>query len=68
MAIAAGPMEVETRFISELSITQSSIAGDIGWIDLQEEKAAEKIAELSSYTPLRGFKLSPAGERSLPEK
>lgn len=62
IAVAAEPAEVETRFLAELALTHPVIRGVVGWIDLNEKNAAEKIEELSSYTAIRGFKLNASGE------
>ncbi|MDP4132127.1 MAG: amidohydrolase family protein [Bacteroidota bacterium] len=62
IAVAAEPAEVETRFLAELALTHPVISGVIGWIDLLNKNAAEKIRELSSYTAIRGFKLDTDGE------
>ncbi len=59
---AAGPNEVETRFLSELALTHPLIRGVIGWIDLLDKKASEKITGLSSYTAIKGYKLDAGGE------
>ncbi len=61
VAVAAEPAEVETRFLSELALTHPVIRGVIGWIDLQDRNAVEKIAGLSSYTAIKGFKLDSSG-------
>ncbi|HEY4154282.1 MAG TPA: amidohydrolase family protein [Puia sp.] len=62
IAVAAEPAEVETRFLSELALTHPVIGAVIGWIDLKEKNAAKKIAELSSYTAIKGFKLDDSAE------
>lgn len=62
VAVAAEPAEVETRFLSELALTHPSICGVIGWIDFQDKKAGEKIAEISSYTAIKGYKYYDTGE------
>ncbi len=51
----AEPAEVETRFLAELALTHTEIHGVIGWIDLYDPKAGEKIREFQQYIPLRGY-------------
>ena len=62
IAAAAGPDEVETRFLSELALTHPLIRGVIGWIDLLDKKADEKITEFSFYKAIKGYKLDAGGE------
>lgn len=62
ITVAAEPAEVETRFLAELALTHPVIRGVIGWIDLNEKNAADKMEELSSYTAIKGFKLDASGE------
>lgn len=62
VAVTAEPAEVETRFLSELTLTHPVIRGVIGWIDLKDKNAAKKIAELSSYTAIKGFKTGFSGD------
>jgi len=57
IAVVAEPGEVETRFLSELALTHPEIRGVIGWIDLNDEKATEKIEALRTYVPVRGYRL-----------
>jgi L-fuconolactonase len=68
IAVAAEPAEVETRFLAELALTHPVIRAVIGWIDLSEKNAAEKIEELSSYTAIKGFKLDASGENFSPSE
>ncbi|HVY74198.1 MAG TPA: amidohydrolase family protein [Puia sp.] len=58
VAVSAEATEVETRFLAELALTHPVISGVVGWTDLNEAMAPEKIQELSAYTAIRGFKLS----------
>ena len=64
VATAAEPAEVETRFLSELALTHPIIHGVIGWIDFQDTKAGEKMAELSSHTAIKGYKFYVTGENN----
>jgi L-fuconolactonase len=59
---AAEPAEVESRFLSELALTNPVIRGVIGWIDFKDKNASEKIAEFSSYTAIKGYRLDIGGE------
>jgi L-fuconolactonase len=61
LAVSAEPTEVETRFLAELALTHPMIRGVIGWIDLTDKNAAEKMEELSSYPAIRGFKTDAEG-------
>src|SRR4249920_14915 len=59
IAVAAEILEVETRFLSELALTHPEIRGVVGWMDLYQEQATDKIHELHQYGPLRGFHTEP---------
>ncbi len=68
IAVAAESAEVETRFLSELALTHPLIAGVIGWIDLYDLKAVDKILEFQQYDHIRGYRVEisrdefPSGE------
>ena len=55
IAVTAENLEVETRFMSELALTHPEIRGVVGWMDLYQEHAPDKIQELHQYGPLKGF-------------
>src|ERR1700682_2940940 len=56
VAVLAEPTEVETRFLSELAITHTEdIKGVVGWLDLYDPKATEKIQEFHRYGSIRGY-------------
>ncbi|HCL84909.1 MAG TPA: hypothetical protein DIC22_13095 [Chitinophagaceae bacterium] len=57
IAVAAEPAEVETRFLAELALTHPSIRGVVGWLDLADPGAMEKIQEFRQYTPVRGYRI-----------
>ncbi len=57
IAVAAESAEVETRFLSELAATHPQISGVVGWINLHDQKAVEKIGEFQQYRPIRGYQL-----------
>ena len=60
LAVTAESEEVETRFLSELALTHPEIRGVIGWLDLSDPKAVEKIQEFQQYSPVRGYRVDPA--------
>jgi L-fuconolactonase len=60
LAVASEDLEVETRFLAELSFTHPEILGVVGWTDLSHQHAADKIMELQQYTPVKGFLYNPA--------
>jgi L-fuconolactonase len=66
LAAPAEPAEVETRFLSELALTHDLIRGVIGWIDLRDRQAADKINELAAYTAIRGYRLDATGAWAAP--
>jgi L-fuconolactonase len=65
IAVAAEPADVETRFLSELAITHPVIKGVVGWIDLHNIKAAEKLEEFQQYQSIRGYRIE-LGKNGLP--
>jgi L-fuconolactonase len=60
IAVAAEPAEVETRFLAELSLTHPSIRGVVGWLDLADPNASEKIQEFQQYPSIRGYRIKTA--------
>ena len=57
LAVVGEPEEVETRFLAELAVTHREIIGVIGWINLRDPAAVEKIHAFHTYTPIRGYML-----------
>jgi len=57
IAATAEDAEVQTRFLAELALTHPEIRGVVGWINLYDEKAAEKIQEFQQYTPIKGYRI-----------
>lgn len=57
IAVIAEPAELETRFLSELAVTHPVIRGVVGWIDLYDPKAVEKIQSFQMYSAIRGYKV-----------
>jgi L-fuconolactonase len=57
IAINAENTEVETRFLAELALTHPEISAVIGWIDLTDVRAIEKLGEFQQYNPVRGYQM-----------
>jgi L-fuconolactonase len=55
IAVAFDDSEVETRFLSELAGTHPEVKAVIGWLDLYDPKAPDKIREFQQYKPIRGY-------------
>src|ERR1700676_5021853 len=55
IGVVAEPAEVETRFLSELALTHPQMKAVVGWINLYDPKAVEKIREFQQYNPIRGY-------------
>jgi L-fuconolactonase len=67
IAVATEPVDIETRFLSELAITHPVIRGVVGWIDLYGPKAIEKIEEFQQYLHIRGYRID-IGKNSFPSR
>jgi L-fuconolactonase len=65
IAVSAESAEVETRFLAELALTHSSIRGVVGWLDLADPRAVEKIQEFQQYHTIRGYRIE-TSENILP--
>jgi L-fuconolactonase len=59
VAVTAENLEVESRFLAELAYTHPEILGVVGWTDLHDPHAEDKIKKLKEYTPLKGFQYIP---------
>ena len=57
IAATAEDAEVQTRFLSELSLTHPEILGVVGWINLYDGKAADKIQEFQQYPAIKGYRI-----------
>ena len=57
IAATAEDAEVQTRFLSELALTHTEILGVVGWINLYNGKAADKIQEFQQYRPIKGYRI-----------
>ena len=64
IAVVTDNAEVETRFLSELALTHPEIKGVIGWLDLYDPKAGEKIQAFQEYSPLRGYRIETDGKKT----
>lgn len=56
VAIQADQSELETHFLTELAKTHSIIKGVVGWIDLQNENAEERLNYFSQYSIIKGWR------------
>jgi L-fuconolactonase len=57
VAVQANQSEVETRFLSELTLTHPVIKGVVGWIDLQHENIEERLLHFFSHYPvIKGYR------------
>jgi L-fuconolactonase len=55
IAVSSETADVETRFLAELANTHPVIRGVVGWLDLFDDKAVEKIREFHQYRSIRGY-------------
>jgi L-fuconolactonase len=65
IAAVAENAEVQTRFLVELALTHPEISGVVGWLDLYNSKAADKILEFQEYTPIRGYRIETRNTQSI---
>jgi L-fuconolactonase len=56
VAVQAGQSEYETHFLVELAKTHSEIKGVVGWVDLQDKKATERLTFFSQYNIIKGWR------------
>ena|ERR1700676_558311 len=63
IAVVFDDLEVETRFLSELASTHPEVYGVVGWLDLYDPKAPDKIREFQQYSPIRGYRIEFANDR-----
>src|SRR6478752_5335858 len=61
IAVVTGDSEVDSRFLAELALTHSEIRAVVGWTDLYNLKAVDKLQEFHQYAAIRGFRIEPAG-------
>ncbi len=57
IAATAEEAEVQTRFLAELALTHPEILGVVGWINLFDAKADDKIMEFQQYTSVKGYRI-----------
>ncbi len=66
IASSAEDAEVQTRFLSELALTHPEIRGVVGWIDVYNDGAADKIHEFQQYTAIKGYRIDAVRIGSIP--
>ena len=54
--IQAAPTEAETDFLLELAAGSSAVAGVVGWTDLRDPRAPERIAARAAQPKFRGLR------------
>ncbi len=57
IAATAEDAEVQTRFLAELALTHPEIRGVVGWINLFDANASDKIQEFQQYTSIKGYRV-----------
>jgi len=57
IAATAEDAEVQTRFLAELALTHPEIRGVVGWINLFDAKASDKIQEFQQYASIKGYRI-----------
>src|SRR6266700_5231127 len=66
IAATAEDAEVQTRFLAELALTHPEILGVVGWINLFDDKAVEKIQEFQQYTSIKGYRIESSRLATIP--
>jgi L-fuconolactonase len=56
VAVQAAQLEVETRYLVELSKTHNIIKAVVGWIDLSAENVDERLEYFSQYPIIKGYR------------
>jgi L-fuconolactonase len=56
VAVQADQSELETHFLVELANTHPMIKGVVGWINLQDENLADRLAYFSQYSIIKGWR------------
>ena len=54
--VQAAPTEAETHFMLDLAATTPSVAGVVGWVDMEAADAADRIARLARRPKLVGLR------------
>jgi len=57
IAATAEDAEVQTRFLAELALTHTEIRGVVGWINIFDSKAVDKMQEFQQYTSIKGYRI-----------
>lgn len=62
VAVQAEQSEVETLFLAELAKTHTFIKGIVGWVELRDEKAAERLEYFTQFSSIKGYRHIAQGE------
>jgi L-fuconolactonase len=62
VAVQADQSETETNFLIQLAKANDFIKGVVGWIDLQSEQIAERLAYYKQFAIVKGFRHILQGE------
>jgi L-fuconolactonase len=62
IAVQARQSELETHFLVELARKYDTVMGVVGWVDLQNQNLAERLAYFSQYPEIKGWRHVVQGE------
>jgi len=62
VAVQAVQTELETHFLVEMSATHDIIKGVVGWVDLRDTNAGERLEYFSQYPVIKGWRHVVQGE------
>ena len=62
VAVQASQSEAETAWLLALAEAHDFVKGVVGWVDLQAENVAERLAHYSQFAKLKGFRHVLQGE------
>ncbi|MVN75436.1 amidohydrolase family protein [Hymenobacter sp. HMF4947] len=62
VAVQASQSEAETDWLLELAAAHNFIKGVVGWVDLQADNVAERLAYYQQFAKLKGFRHVLQGE------
>lgn len=54
--VQAAPTEAETRYLLDLAAATPSVAGVVGWVDMEAEDAPQRISRLAGASKLVGLR------------
>jgi L-fuconolactonase len=54
--VQAAPTEAETKFLLQIAVATSSVAGVVGWVDFEAPDAPARIAALAKHDKLLGLR------------